>query len=779
MVTATADHNIKSGGSDIRIVRILLDGEEISFDSIQKDGDWLHADGVWMVVNPDKPCILTFSANDVKSLQIDFQKHDGSGIVEVAVNGKKFRKIDLYSPRWDTYHFQREIGLVSIFNNPVAFVCVLIVVMFSLHGLIKLYEDMEKNGSIQRNIKILIVVYAILVLISTMYHTEKLGLQCGAVAIVAGSSGASINAWGRRKKDKRDYRIFVEGVWLLLAALVTYYLVELVDQNLENIKFIYACGNVAVYFLILLLAYMLIRRVTYAVFIVMLVMYLFAVANSFVSSFRGTPIVPGDFFSAGTAKNVFLNYHYNLTGTMLLALWMAVMFCLSTFYFYGKEKLNKSYVLIWSLPSVILLGFFIESIFFAPDMNFWNQKLNIQQYGIAVSFISNIRHMRMDPPKGYSSRDSETMILEFVETDHSDSGVHPNVIAIMNESFSDISVIFPELDNETYMSNFNSLQGNVVKGYMQVYPIGGGTANTEYEFLTGNSMAFLQGTVPYQQYITRNGTYSIVQILKERDYHTVAIHPYDKTGYSRYRVYPRLGFDEFLDVSDFEDAELIRDRYISDRDSYEKVIEEFEKIEETGKQAFIFNVTMQNHSGYDTEYFNEDAIRILGHEGEFPNAEEYLTLICESDAAIPVLIDYFSQVEEPTVIAFFGDHQPMLEESFYETLSGKPLSEWTLAEVQSRYIVPFFIWANYEIEAENNVFTSANYLSELLFEKAGMKLLPYQDFLKGLREEIPAIDGNAWRDKDGNWETLDKEQPILQEYWQLQYRNMFDKKIHY
>lgn len=104
-------------------------------------------------------------------------------------------------------------------------------------------------------------------------------------------------------------------------------------------------------------------------------------------------------------------------------------------------------------------------------------------------------------------------------------------------------------------------------------------------------MAFLQGTVPYQQYITRNGTYSIVQILKERDYHTVAIHPYDKTGYSRYRVYPRLGFDEFLDVSDFEDAELIRDRYISDRDSYEKVIEEFEKIEETGKQAFIFNVT--------------------------------------------------------------------------------------------------------------------------------------------------------------------------------------------
>ena len=779
VITATGDKNKKSGGSDIRIVRILLDGEELSFDSIQKDGDWLHADGVWMVVNPDQPCRLTFSANDVKNLQIDFQRHDGSGIVEVAVNGKRLRRIDLYSPRWDTYHFQREIGPVSVLNNPVAFVCVLIVVMFSLQGLLKLYENMKKNGFVRRNIKILIAVYAILVLFSIMYHTEKLGLQCGVVMMFVAASGSTINAWVRREKEKRDYRIFAEGIWLLMAAVVTYYLMELVDQNLGNVKFIYACGNAAVYFLILLLAYMLIRRVSYTVFVVMIAMYFFVVANSFVSSFRGSPIVPGDFFSAGTAKNVFLNYHYNLTGTMLLALWMVAAFCLLTFYFYGKEKSNKSRVLVWTFPSAMLLGFFMGSAFFAPDMNFWNQKLNIQQYGIAVSFISNLRHMRMDPPEGYSSKNSEEMISEFVESDNADSGVRPNVIAIMNESFSDLSVIFPELDNETYMSNFNSLQGNVVKGYMQVYPIGGGTANTEYEFLTGNSMAFLQGAVPYQQYITRNATYSIAQILKARDYHTVAIHPYDKTGYSRYRVYPRLGFDEFLDVSDFENAELIRDRYISDRDSYEKVIEEFEKIEETGKPAFIFNVTMQNHSGYDTGYFGEDVVQIPEHEGEFPNAEEYLTLIRKSDAALPVLIDYFGQVEEPTVIVFFGDHQPMVEESFYETLSGKSLSEWTLAEAQSRYIVPFFIWANYEIEAEDNVFTSANYLSELLFEKAGMKLIPYQEFLKSLREEIPAMDGSAWRDKDGNWEVLDKEQPILQEYWRLQYRNMFDKKIHY
>ena len=426
-----------------------------------------------------------------------------------------------------------------------------------------------------------------------------------------------------------------------------------------------------------------------------------------------------------------------------------------------------------------LLSFMMGGTLFAPDMDFWNQNINIQRYGIALSFISDIRHMKLEEPAGYSSKDSEEMISKFVETEDEKEQNCPNVLAIMNESFSDLSVIFPELDNEVYMSNFNSLSGNVVKGYMQVYPIGGGTANTEYEFLTGNSMAFLQGSIPYQQYITRNGTYSIAQILKTRGYHTTAIHPYDKRGYNRAQVYPKIGFETFLDVSDFENAELIRDRYISDRDSYKKVIEEFEKIRQSGQPAFIFNVTMQNHSGYDAGCFTENAVRIPGHEGEFPNAEEYLTLIRESDAAIPMLIDYFSKIEDPTVIVFFGDHQPMVEESFYETLAGKPLTEWILAEAQSRYIVPFFIWANYEIDAEENVFTSANFLSELMFEKAGIKLLPYQEFLKEVREEIPAMDGGAWRDKDGTWEVLDTSQPILEEYWRLQYRNMFDKKVHY
>ena len=780
VITATAEHNIKSGGSDIRIIRILLDGEEVPIDLIEKQGDWQYADGVWMVVNPDSPASLYYAAENVKNLQIDFQMHDGSGVVEVCSNDRKISRTDLYSPRWGNYNLRKSIGNVSISNNPGMFIVLVLVVLFCLVGMERMFICLKETLGIKKGIAFILGFYVVLSGVSCCFHVQELGIQCGLVLIVALAVGANLHEWYEtRNSDRKIDKIGIDGAWLLFSAIILLYLVELVDQNLANIGTTYIFGNILIYFLFLLIAYMLIRRVLYAVSTVMIIMYIFSVANSFVRLFRGSPIVPGDFLAMGTAKNVFMNYHYSVTGTMLLALWMLVAFLLLTFYFYRREKRNFSCVLVWSFPSVCLLGFVLGGTLFAPDMDFWNQNTNVQKYGIALSMISDIRHMKLDEPAGYSSKDSAAFISEFVELEDTEDKNRPNVIAIMNESFSDLSVIFPELNNEMYLSNFNSLSGNVVKGYMQVYPIGGGTANTEYEFLTGNSMAFLQGSIPYQQYITRSGTYSIAQILKARGYHTTAIHPYDKRGYNRYQVYPRIGFESFLDVSDFEDAELIRDRYVSDRDSYQKVIEEFEKIRQSGQPAFIFNVTMQNHSGYDTGYFTENAVRVLGHEGEFLNAEEYLTLIRESDEAIPVLIDYFSKIEDPTVIVFFGDHQPMVEEKFYETLSGKPLSEWTLAEVQRRYVVPFFIWANYEIEAEEDVFTSANFLSELMFEKAGMKLVPYQEFLKKVREEIPAMDGSAWRDENGTWQVLDTSTPILQEYWRLQYRNMFDKKIHY
>ena len=158
-------------------------------------------------------------------------------------------------------------------------------------------------------------------------------------------------------------------------------------------------------------------------------------------------------------------------------------------------------------------------------------------------------------------------------------------------------------------------------------------------------MAFLpSGCRPYQQYIT-DDTYSLVSTLNDQGYTSLAVHPYYAAGWNRDRVYPLLGFQDFVSMEDFENPEYIRE-YISDKSSYDKVIDLYEQ-KDPDERLFLFNVTMQNHGGH-LDYSNgfQNTVEILNKpEGqEFPKAEQYLTLVQESDKAFPEYpVNYFSQ----------------------------------------------------------------------------------------------------------------------------------------
>ena len=111
---------------------------------------------------------------------------------------------------------------------------------------------------------------------------------------------------------------------------------------------------------------------------------------------------------------------------------------------------------------------------------------------LLLNFVAQIRRMKLSEPDDYSVRELNDLYSEY-GFDESEDNFKPNIIVVMNESFSDLSVLSPELTNEGYMPYFNSLTEDVIKGYAYVSTIGGGTSNSEYEFLTGNSMAFLAG----------------------------------------------------------------------------------------------------------------------------------------------------------------------------------------------------------------------------------------------------------------------------------------------
>lgn len=323
---------------------------------------------------------------------------------------------------------------------------------------------------------------------------------------------------------------------------------------------------------------------------------------------------------------------------------------------------------------------------------------------------------------------------------------------------------------------------NTIRGELYVSVFGSGTANSEFEFLTGSSMRFLpNGSIPYQAYIDQE-TPSLASYLKQYGYFTVASHFANRSNWKRDTVYPLLGFDEFLSEPSVKEFECEHGR-ISDWANYQEVIRRYEqwKDEQTSEHFFCFNVTFQNHGGYLTGYRCENPPHYAGGAAD-PDVEEYLSTVHVSDQAFQKLVEYFRQEKEPTVIVMFGDHWPRLNNEFLDTITEQDTSAGELEKSQDRYETPYLIWANYDIDAEEGGKLSANYLSTLLLETAGVPLNSYYSFLGGLSEELPVMNSIGYIDAEDDYvgsdtELDEKTQQDLKNYEQLQYELLFGKNV--
>ena len=390
-----------------------------------------------------------------------------------------------------------------------------------------------------------------------------------------------------------------------------------------------------------------------------------------------------------------------------------------------------------------------------------------QVNGVAVTFAMDLAYMTVEKPAGYDAVKEQALLESYAgqedDTDSSEKKEElPNIIVVMNESFSDLNVLGDFTTNEDYMPYLHSLQNgaeNSVTGYLNVSVCGGHTANTECEFLTGNCMAFLpQGSIPYQQYI-KSRTPSLAGYLKSLGYATYAQHPYQASGWNRDKVYPLLGFDNLDFMEDYRDVAYVRN-YISDASDMEHIIETYEKNKASGKPAFIFNVTMQNHGGYTDTYMN------LTNDIQSQYASEplnqYLTLIHKTDQALENLIDYFSKVDDRTIIVFFGDHQPN------DTVASV-VENGAQAETQKRYLVPYLVWSNYGIEGAKDKNTSLNYLAAQVLTAAGVPTNADQNYLLSLSNT------NAVISAAGQTKGIGADEKQLQTYKKLQYYQLFEK----
>lgn len=504
---------------------------------------------------------------------------------------------------------------------------------------------------------------------------------------------------------------------------------------------------------------------------------LLATINYFVFMFRGNEFIFSDIRSAATGLSVAGNYTFTIDDrAVYVILW-------STLFFSFIRKCNISFVdkKIWMrmvcISMVILGSVYVASETASTVTETWEQKGSYRN-GYILNFVLSVRDYFVQPPNGYSSEIIATLEADYTQYTGEMPEEKPTVIVIMSESYSDLSVVGDFVTNQKVTPYYDSLTENTIKGYALSSVFGAKTANSEWEFMSGNSMAFLPGgAVVYQQYITEEPT-TLVSHMKNFGYNCVALHPYYETGWSRNLVYPDIGFDEMYFLEHFDENEMVR-RYISDEEYYNKIIERFES-KSGNEDLFIMSISMQNHGGYTEKYdsFLEN-IRVMG--GIYEDANQYLSLLNKSDKALEDFITYFENVEEPVEIVFFGDHLPSLKSKFFKSLNGKGLSGLDLQELQDLYTIPFMIWTNYDTEEVEIEISSINYLSTLALERAGLPMPAYNQFLMDLMEQIPAINSRGYYSiSEGKYKYLDEaegeEAEWINKYEMLQYNNMFDLK---
>ena len=503
-------------------------------------------------------------------------------------------------------------------------------------------------------------------------------------------------------------------------------------------------------------------------------MMMLVTADWYVYSFRGTEFLPTDFLSISTAMNVAGGYDYT-PGLTLVRAWslMALFLMLISVIRYDRFKLGRR--LLIGIPAVAVLACAVVLGMRGHVSEQW-QLHGVNRNGFMLNFAIELRDSVIHKPAGYDAKQLQTVTEEY-ETPSKDPG--PTVIVIMDESFSDFRVFGENFQtNEPVMPFLDTLTENTIRGFALSSVYGGGTANSEYEFLTGNSLAFLpQGCICYQQYV-RGETRSLVSEMKNRGYYCLAMHPYYESGWMRNRVWPELGYDECLFLDDFPREKMVRS-FVSDQEMFEKIVERY-NTRDRDVPLFIWGTTMQNHGGYTyggTDF--EPEIHLEGLEGDYPTAEQYLSVAHETDKALEYLIGYFSQVDDPVVIAFYGDHLPKLPDEFWEEIHGGPFD--TLTDKQVRYTIPFFVWTNYDIPEQQVERTSINFLSSYVYQAAGMDMPVYNQIISAFSASIPAMNSQGYYSVSAEAylpfdEAEGEEKEILDQYWQFQYNNMFDTK---
>ncbi len=304
---------------------------------------------------------------------------------------------------------------------------------------------------------------------------------------------------------------------------------------------------------------------------------------------------------------------------------------------------------------------------------FANIAQGYENYGFVYGFSTSVVDRGMSKPKRYSEESVASAKAESKKDDGAEQKKKPNIITVLLESFIDPTEVAKLSFSKDPIPNFRELTKNYTSGYLTVPVVGAGTANTEFEILTGMSMQYFgTGEYPYKTILKQTDCESIASDLSKIGYGTHVVHNNGGNFYSRANAFSMMGFDSFTS------KELMNIRKYTPLGSWptdDILIEETVKALDSTKDQpdFVYTITVQGHGDYPSDkVLTNPQILVSGAEDEAANNqwEYYVNMIHEVDKFIKNLTDALNQRGEDTIVVFFGDHLPSLGLADGDMVSG-------------------------------------------------------------------------------------------------------------
>ncbi len=660
-------------------------------------------------------------------------------------------------------------------------------------------KDKKKKDKLIKQILLILATLFLLLTLKTTEYIEVGRKSFAAVIILLLGTGTGTFIFGRIKKAERIADISA----LVFSAVAVYYAIALISidkfcfypSKPEFNPFMHVYGFLTV-FMIYLAVFAIVGNAKHAVFFSNLLFTVFAMGNNLCYRFRERPLAFSDFSAWKETVNiagegygpsfdakVYSGIAFVVVSTILI---IAVLLLTESLreenIKKGKRVFSSSLMIsrILCLIAAVFLYFLMYSGDFLKEQNinrvFWDDS-SLRESPF-LDFCCSIKNSQLEKPEKYAPESIFLNQKSSFETVKPCVGMKPNIIVVMSEGYSDMRDMLPIETNTNPYSFFDEFKERARWGKLYVSTFGGGTANTEFEFLTGCDTAFFPtGNIPYNWYIQREFP-SLFSTLKSHGYSTMTLHPYLSNFWNRVRVYEYFGADESYWEEDYDNSESFG-CYVSDKENYKFLIERFEE-KEPGKPIFIFNITMQNHGPYTLNLPSNVRIK---SEIAYPELEAFLNLVKITGEETEKLIGYFQKVEEPTVIVFFGDHLPAIDKDFfeeYEILCEREPDISRRVEMSVRkYMTEYYIWANFDFEPGRADDFSINYLQGELMDFVGLEAPPFINYQhETLRQKWPVIVKSGCKRADGEWvefgnpEFLEDEDTQI--YYALQYNLIRD-----